>query len=180
MARDAGRTRASRAERRELRHHPVARALGRRAELTRGFVGPGADVSWWQASVIAALAALALYALFVGALVAAGRGDSARAFARVIPDCIVLVRRLLADPRVPRGTKLLLGALIAYLALPFDVVPDFVPVAGYLDDAVLVAFVLRRLLRSSGPGLIEEHWPGSPASLALVLRFAGHRRQAAS
>jgi len=137
-------------------------------------------VSWWQASLIAALAAIALYSLFVAALVVAGRGDAARSFARFVPDCIVLVRRLVADPRVPRRTKVLLVGLIGYLALPFDLVPDVVPVAGYLDDAILVAFVLRRLLRTSGPALIEEHWPGSPASLALILRFAAHRRQPAT
>jgi uncharacterized membrane protein YkvA (DUF1232 family) len=57
--------------------------------------------------------------------------------------------------------------------MPFDLVPDFIPVAGYLDDAVIVAFVLRHVLRGSGPELIEEHWPGPRSSLALVLRLAG-------
>jgi uncharacterized membrane protein YkvA (DUF1232 family) len=131
-------------------------------------------MSWWQATAAAALAVLAFYALFVAALVIAGRRETARALARLVPDCIVLFRRLLTDPRVPRRTKLLLGGLIAYLAMPFDLVPDFIPVAGYLDDAVVVAFVLRHLLRTSRPALIEEHWPGTRSSLALILRFAGH------
>jgi len=87
---------------------------------------------------------LALYALFVAVLVVAGRREAARALARFVPDCIILFRRLLADPRVPRRSKLVLAALIGYLALPFDLVPDFIPVAGYLDDAVIVAFVVRQ------------------------------------
>jgi uncharacterized membrane protein YkvA (DUF1232 family) len=56
-----------------------------------------------------------------------------------LPDCIVLVTRLAREPRVPRRRKLLLFALVGYLALPFDLVPDFIPVAGQLDDAIIVA-----------------------------------------
>ena len=126
-----------------------------------------------RALLIGLAALLALYALGVLALVLAGRGTDARAFARFVPDCLVLGRRLLADPRVPRRRKLLLVALLAYLAFPVDLVPDFIPVAGQLDDALLVALVLRHLLRTSGPGLIAEHWPGPERSLALVLRLAG-------
>ena len=87
--------------------------------------------------------------------------------------CIVLFGRLLRDGRVPRHTKLLLALLAVYLAVPFDLVPDFIPVAGQLDDAVLVALVLRRVVRSGGRSLVEEHWPGPEASLNLVLRLAG-------
>jgi uncharacterized membrane protein YkvA (DUF1232 family) len=86
----------------------------------------------------------------------------------------VLFRRLLADPRVPRPKKLVLTALIPYLALPFDLVPDFIPIAGYLDDAIIVAFVLRRVLRGSDRELIEQHWPGPQQSLGLILRLAGY------
>ncbi|MBA2642080.1 MAG: DUF1232 domain-containing protein [Actinobacteria bacterium] len=93
--------------------------------------------------------------------------------AAFVPDCVVLFRRLLSDPRVGGRRKLVLAAVIPYLLMPFDLVPDFIPVAGYLDDAVIVAFALRYVLRGSGPGLIEAHWPGPPASLKVVLRFAG-------
>jgi uncharacterized membrane protein YkvA (DUF1232 family) len=117
-------------------------------------------------------AVVALYLLFVGVLYVVGRRDAARAFAGFIPDCIVLFRRLLADDRVPRRYKVMLAGLIGYLALPLDIVPDFIPVAGQLDDAIIVALVLRISLRGAGPSLITEHWPGPPSSLALILRLA--------
>jgi uncharacterized membrane protein YkvA (DUF1232 family) len=106
-------------------------------------------------------------------LIAAGRRGRARDVARFIPDCIVLVRRLLGDPRVPRRHKLLLGLVVGYLALPFDLVPDFIPVAGQVDDALVVVLALRAVLRGSGRGLVSAHWPGPERSLAFVLRFAG-------
>ena len=118
-----------------------------------------------------AVAAL-LYAGAVVALVAVGRRGDARALARFIPDCVVLVRRLLADPRVPRRRKALLALLIGYLVLPIDLVPDFIPVAGQLDDAIVVAIVLRAVLRSGGESLLREHWPGPAALLEVVRRVA--------
>ena len=122
--------------------------------------------------LVAALVLL-VYAGLLAALMVGGRGGRARDVARFIPDCIVLVRRLLGDPRVPRRHKLLLGAVVAYLALPLDLVPDFIPVAGQIDDALVVFFALRAVLRGSGSELISTHWPGPDRSLALVLRFAG-------
>jgi uncharacterized membrane protein YkvA (DUF1232 family) len=116
---------------------------------------------------------LLAYAAFVVAMIVAGRRGVARDVARFIPDCIALVRDLLRDPRVPRRHKRLLGVLIGYLALPFDLVPDFIPVAGHLDDALIVVLALRVVLRGSGSELVREHWRGPESSLALVLRFAG-------
>ena len=118
---------------------------------------------------------VAVYAVFLIWLVLVGRRDEAEAFATFIPDCLVLVTRLARDPRVPRRRKLLLLALVGYLALPFDLVPDFIPVAGQLDDAVIVALVLRSFIRSGGEDLIREMWPGPEKSLALILRFAAPR-----
>ena len=114
-----------------------------------------------------------VYALFVAALFVSGRRAAARAAARFVPDCLILFKRLLRDPRVPRREKLPLAALVGYLALPFDLVPDFIPVAGALDDAILVVLVLRRMLRRIGSAIVEAHWPGPPASFAFLLRLAG-------
>jgi uncharacterized membrane protein YkvA (DUF1232 family) len=118
------------------------------------------------------LGTVAAYGMFVGGLAVAGRSDDARALAGFIPDCIVLFRRLLGDSRIPRRRRAIVVALIGYLALPFDVVPDFIPVAGQLDDAVIVALTLRAILREGGPEMIEEHWPGPRSSLSLILRLA--------
>jgi uncharacterized membrane protein YkvA (DUF1232 family) len=123
------------------------------------------------ALLVALLILAALYALLVAALVLAGRATDARAVALLVPHCIVLGRRLLSDPRVPLRHKVSLGLLVGYLASPIDLVPDFIPVIGYLDDAALVVVVLRALVRSSGPALLREHWPGSARGLELVLRL---------
>ncbi len=128
---------------------------------------------WWT-WLLLSLGIIALcWLALVAALLILGRREEARALATFIPDCIVLVSRLLTDERVPVRSKLLLAALVGYLALPFDLVPDFIPVAGQLDDVLVVAFVLRRFLRSGGEPLVREHWPGPETSLRLVLRAAG-------
>ncbi len=120
---------------------------------------------------MAAGAVVALWTIFVAFLVVVGRREEARAIAGFIPDCLVLAGRLLADARVTRRRKLLLLALLGYLALPFDLVPDFVPVAGQLDDVLVTAFVLRGFIRAGGEPLIREHWPGPELSLGLILRL---------
>jgi uncharacterized membrane protein YkvA (DUF1232 family) len=128
---------------------------------------------WWSWLLLSLGAVAGVWACFVLWLVAVGRRDEARALATFIPDCIVLVTRLARDPRVPRRRKLLLLGLAGYLALPFDLVPDFIPVAGQLDDAIIVALVLRHFVRGGGEPLIRQLWPGPEASLNLLLRIAG-------
>jgi uncharacterized membrane protein YkvA (DUF1232 family) len=122
--------------------------------------------------IVIGAALLLLYALGVFALVLLGRRSDARALAGFVPDCLVLFKRLIADPRVDRHRKGLLIATVAYLALPFDLVPDFIPVAGQLDDAIVVAVVLRSVLRGPGRDVVQEHWPGPEQSLRLILRLA--------
>ena len=119
----------------------------------------------------ALLVLVALYAAAVLALAIAGRRGDAAALARFVPDCVVLVRRLLGDPRVPGRVRLLLVLALAYLVFPIDLVPDFVPVAGQLDDAIVLALVLRQVVRAAGPVIVREHWPGPARSLAVVLRL---------
>ena len=97
----------------------------------------------------------------------------AREVARFLPDCIVLLQRLLRDRRVPASTRLGIALLVPYLISPIDLIPDFLPVIGQLDDAALVAFALRRVVRRAGVEIVSERWPGSPGGLAAVLRLAG-------
>ncbi|MDQ3090822.1 MAG: YkvA family protein [Actinomycetota bacterium] len=129
-------------------------------------------MTWWQWLLLATSVTAIIYTTFIVWLLLAGRRQDARALAGFIPDCIVLFRRLLGDDRVPRRNKLLLAALIGYLAMPVDLVPDFIPVAGQLDDAIIVALVLRTVLRAGGPQLLREHWPGPPASLNALMRLS--------
>ena len=86
-----------------------------------------------------------------------------------MPDCAVLFKRLLRDPRVPRRAKAALAFAVPYLASPIDLIPDFIPVLGQLDDAILVALVLAYVIRVAGRGVVSDLWPGSERGLAVVL-----------
>jgi uncharacterized membrane protein YkvA (DUF1232 family) len=123
--------------------------------------------------LLTALVLLAVYAALIAVLFVGARQWDVRMIARLVPYCAVLFKRLLADPRVPSRWKLASAFALVYLAVPFDLVPDFIPVAGQLDDAVLVALVLRGLLRSAGPRLVREHWPGPRSLLVPLERLAG-------
>jgi uncharacterized membrane protein YkvA (DUF1232 family) len=113
-----------------------------------------------------------MWVAFVLMLLVLGRGKAAREVAAFVPDCIVLFKRLLADHRVPPRAKAVLGLLVLYLAMPFDLVPDFIPVAGQLDDAILVAVALAYVARTAGRTVVEELWPGSERGLRVVLMLA--------
>ena len=125
----------------------------------------------WLLGLLAVLAAV--YVAFLIALAIGARQWDIRLIVRLVPHCAVLLKRLLSDPRVPRGWKVASGFALVYLAVPFDLVPDFIPVLGQLDDAILVALVLRGLIRSAGPVLLRELWPGPAALLIPLERLAG-------
>jgi uncharacterized membrane protein YkvA (DUF1232 family) len=93
-----------------------------------------------------------------------------RDLVRLVPDVVRLVKRLAADPTLPRGVRLRLGALLVYLASPIDLVPDFIPVVGYADDAIVVALVLRSVVRAAGVEALERHWPGTDEGLEALER----------
>jgi uncharacterized membrane protein YkvA (DUF1232 family) len=122
-------------------------------------------------TVLAALV-VGLYLLVLLGLALTGRRAHARALVGFVPDCLVLFRRMLGDERVHRRRKLALVLVIGYLAMPIDLIPDFFPVVGQIDDAIVVAVALRYLLRSGGAELLREHWPGPKESLNIVLRLA--------
>lgn len=132
---------------------------------------------WWQI-VAAVLGGLVLLWLgLVAALYVVGRAvpDPTRLkdVLRLIPDVIRLLRRLAGDPTLPRGVRVRLVLLVGYLISPLDLVPDFIPVVGYADDAVVVALVLRSVTRSAGPEALDRHWPGTPEGLMVLKRLAG-------
>ena len=129
-------------------------------------------MAWWMWLIVSVAIVAVVWLALVGALLLVGRREEARALATFIPDCVVLVSRLLRDERVPRRRKLLFVALVGYLALPFDLVPDFIPVAGQLDDAILVAAVLAYVVRTAGRGVVEDLWTGSERGLRAVLALA--------
>ena len=92
---------------------------------------------------------------------------------RLLPQVVGLLRRLAGDRQLPRGVRVRLVLLLAYLAMPFDLVPDVIPVLGQVDDAVVVVLVLRSVVRAAGPEALERHWRGSPAGLLVLRRLAG-------
>jgi uncharacterized membrane protein YkvA (DUF1232 family) len=119
--------------------------------------------------------AVAVWLVAVIALVALGRRSQARELARLIPNLLMLFRGLLRDPRVPRSAKLWLAFAVMWIASPIDLVPEFIPIAGPLDDAIVAALVIRHVLRSTDRAVIFEHWRGDPATLEAIVR--GRRSQ---
>jgi len=131
----------------------------------------------WRVGATVLGTLLALWLVLVVTLVVVGRRSdvriSARGAVRLLPDVLRLVGRLAKDPILPRRVRWSLWALLGYLLLPLDLVPDFIPVAGQADDVILVALVLRGVVRAAGPDAVERHWPGTPEGLEVVLRLAG-------
>ncbi len=114
-----------------------------------------------------------IWALAVGALFAFGHASTARALIGLVPNLLLLFKDLIRDPRVPRGAKLWLGFGALWLASPIDLLPEFLPVIGPLDDAIVAAAILRHLVRKAGPEVVAEHWRGDEATLQRILRLFG-------
>lgn len=118
-----------------------------------------------------AVAAGVWLAAIVGLLIA-GRRTHARELATLLPNLVRLFRGLMKDDRVPRRTKWLLGFGALWFASPIDLVPEFIPVLGPLDDLVVAALILRHVIRVAGPEILHAHWHGEPATLDAILRVA--------
>jgi uncharacterized membrane protein YkvA (DUF1232 family) len=131
--------------------------------------------SYWWDLVIALVAALVLVwlALIVGLIVVRPRRGLLREALRLLPDVLRLIRRLAADKTLPRGVRIQLSLLLAYLAIPIDLIPDFIPVLGYADDAIIVTAVLRSVVRRAGLDAVRAHWPGTDDGFAAVARLTG-------
>ena len=125
------------------------------------------DLPWWAVALISVLAA---YAVLILALVIVGRRWLAREAAMLLPNLIRLFHGLLGDPSVPWHAKVALGVGLAYLAMPIDLIPDFIPVAGGFDDAIVAALVLGYVVRVSGRAAVERHWRGDPRIIARLAR----------
>jgi uncharacterized membrane protein YkvA (DUF1232 family) len=119
--------------------------------------------------------ALTYVGLLVALLAAGPKGNLLGEALRLLPDLLRLQRRLAADSSVPRAARVRLWLLLAYLAIPFDVVPDFVPVLGYADDAIIATLVLRSVVRRAGAPAVRRHWPGTDDGLAALARLTGLR-----
>ncbi len=130
----------------------------------------------WHLAVATASGLLVVWLAVVAALYVVGRRQQERVsfadVARLLPDVLRLLRRLAADPTLPRGLRLRLGLVVAYLLMPVDLVPDFIPIVGYADDLIIVAIVLRSVIRSAGADALDRHWPGTPSGLTALKRIA--------
>ncbi|MGH2630482.1 MAG: YkvA family protein [Actinomycetota bacterium] len=116
-----------------------------------------------------------VWVVAIAAMWVFGRRIAAWQLARAIPDLVSLSRGLIGDPRVPLGSKLLVGGALLWLLSPIDLVPEFIPVLGPLDDIIVVGLVLRHLIKRAGPEVVQEHWRGDARVLRAALRVAGVR-----
>lgn len=128
---------------------------------------------WWRTLLGLAAGLLLLWLVLLAVLWRATPDQRRlRDALRLLPDVVRLLRRLAADATLPRAVRVRLWLLLAYLALPIDLIPDFIPVLGYADDAIIVALVLRSVARRAGRDALDRHWPGTPEGLAAVYRLA--------
>lgn len=129
---------------------------------------------WWLI-LLAMVGGLALTWLVLAGILWRGKPDErgVRAALALLPDLLRLIRRLAADPEAPRAVRVKLVLLLGYLASPVDLIPDFIPVIGYADDAVIVALVLRSVMRSAGVDCVTRHWSGTADGLAALKRLCG-------
>jgi uncharacterized membrane protein YkvA (DUF1232 family) len=132
-------------------------------------------VPWWLQTLLGLAVALLLawVALLIVLLISKPKGQLLKEALRLLPDLLRLLRRLAADRNLPRGVRVRLVLLLAYLAIPIDPIPDFIPVLGYADDAILVAVVLRSTVRRAGVDAVRAHWPGSEDGFAALRRITG-------
>lgn len=135
----------------------------------------------WSALVGIIVAVLAVWVVLIGALWLSRPDEtSIRDALRLLPDLLVMLKRLATDRSVPTAARVRLWLLLAYLASPIDLVPDFIPVIGYADDAVVVALTLRSVVRRAGLETVRRTWPGRDAGFTTVVRLAGLGRSASA
>ncbi len=129
----------------------------------------------WNAVIVLGIV-LGLWLVLVLALLVAGKRTAARELASLLPNLATLFKGLLADRRVPPGSKVLLLLAVGWFISPIDLIPEFVPFLGPLDDAVVAALVLRRILKTAGEEVVRQHWRGDDRTLDRILRLSGAKR----
>ena len=92
---------------------------------------------------------------------------------RVVPDIVRLCRDVLADRGAPAGARIAIAALLVYLINPVDLIPEFIPVLGPLDDVIVAVLVLRYVRGRLGPDELRVRWRGTPEGFALLQRVMG-------
>jgi uncharacterized membrane protein YkvA (DUF1232 family) len=135
-------------------------------------------VSWLRAVLVALAVMVALWALLV-VLAARLPAGLLKDLAGFLPACITLVRRLRADPRVPFKAKAAVVVAGLWVLSPIDLLPEFLPVIGPLDDVVVVALALRYAARRVPREVLLEAWPGEPRLLERLLGTSGPATQPA-
>jgi uncharacterized membrane protein YkvA (DUF1232 family) len=124
------------------------------------------DLSWIAGLL---LVVVGVWALLVALLwVLRPRDVALREIVRVVPDVLRLVRRLIGDRSVPLGARAALVGLLVWLLNPIDLIPEFIPVLGPLDDVIVAVLVLRYVRRRIGDDELRARWPGTPAGYELL------------
>lgn len=121
--------------------------------------------------------ALAMVTVTWGSLVALARrlpDGALKDIAMLVPACVTAGRRLCRDPAVPARVKLALAFALAWTLSPIDLIPEFIPVIGPLDDVVVIALALRYAARHTPIEALERAWPAEPRLLERLLRARRH------
>src|SRR5687768_17546986 len=133
-------------------------------------------MGWWELLGGAVVGLLILWVALIAALYRMGRKQEdptrLRDMLRLVPDVVRLFRRLAADSTLPKGVRVRMALLTGYLLMPIDLLPDFIPVVGYADDALIVIWALRSITRTAGTDALDRHWPGSPDGLKALKTIA--------
>jgi uncharacterized membrane protein YkvA (DUF1232 family) len=116
---------------------------------------------------------LIAWAVFIAALAIWRPKVGVAEAARILPDLLRMLGAIAQDGSMPFTVRLRIWLLLVYYAIPFDLVPDVIPVIGYADDAILTIWAIRSVVRRSGQDALERHWPGSAEGLAVVRNLAG-------
>ena len=127
--------------------------------------------------VISLIVVATIWVLAIGLLLVLGRRSQARLLATLIPNLVLLFKGLLQDPRVSRRNKAWLWFAVAWLVSPIDLIPEFIPFLGPLDDAVVAALVLRHVLRTTDRSVLTVHWRGDATTLDLITRSRSDRSE---